>query len=129
MCGRGHTQAIRIHQVETSFLTDMVIHKPMPSEEKLAATFMLRVCENAVGCWRTCRPWKHMKVCGCLGECVCERSTKCTCPVGCGNRGIHPCNCGRMFAPVGGKHSHMCPTGLIPRESSFAVSEMRASMK
>lgn len=128
-CSRQHTQALRIHQVQLpSFLSNVVIHKPMPSEEKIATSFMVRVCDNSVGCWKTCRPWGHMKVCSCPGECTCERSKDCVCPKGCGNRGIHPCQCGRMFADVGGKHSRGCPIGLYKRESSFAVSHMRSQM-
>ena len=128
-CSRQHTQALRIHQVQLpGFLGGVVIHKPMPSEAKLAASFMLRVCDNAVGCWKTCRPFDHMKVCLCPGECGCERAAACVCPKGCGNRGIHPCQCGRMFAEVGGKHRQACPVGLYKRVSSFAVDTMRSQM-
>ena len=128
-CGRGHTQALRIHKVMLpSFLSDVIIHKDMPSDEKIAASFSLKVAENGVGCWRTCRPCKHNKKCFCIGECTCERSAQCVCPKGCGNQGIWPCNCGRMFAQPGGKHNHGCPTGLVKRVSSFEVAEMRARM-
>lgn len=128
-CGRSHTQALRVHQIQLpSFLRETIIHKPMPSDEKIAASFSVHVAENAVGCWRKCRPWKHMKVCFCPGECTCPRSLECVCPKGCGNLGKHPCSCGRMFAAVGGKHNRGCPTGLIKRVSSFEVAAMRSQM-
>lgn len=138
-CGRSHTQTLRIHQVQLpSFEAGnaAIIHKPMPSDEKIAAQFSLVVAENGVGCWRTCRPWKHNKVCACPGECVCPRSTHCVCPKGCGNRGVYPCEdrCGRMFGKVencvrvGGWHALNCETGLVRRDSSYAVEAMRSSM-
>lgn len=128
-CGRQHTQALRIHQVQLpSFLSDVVIEKPMPSDEKIAAAFSLRTAENGAGCWRTCRPWKHMKACLCPGECACPRKVECSCPLGCGNKGVHPCQCGRMYAKVGGKHNRGCPTGEIERTSGFEVAYMRSQM-
>lgn len=128
-CGRDHTQALRIHQVLLpSFLGEVVIHKPMPSDEKIASDFSLHAAENGVGCWRRCRPWKHNKVCAHPGECSCPRADFCVCPKGCGNLGKYPCQCGRMFAQPGGWHNHGCPTGLVKRDSSFVVAAMRSSM-
>lgn len=128
-CGRDFIQVIRVHKVQLgSFLSETVIHKANPNDEKIMTTFMLRACENGVGCWKNCRPFKHMKVCGHHGECNCPRAAECVCPKGCGNRGIHPCQCGRMFDKDHGKHRRGCPVGLYKRTSSFEVSFLRSQM-
>lgn len=135
-CEQQGIQVIRVHRIHLpSFLTETVINKPIPSDEKIMTSFMLRACENWVGCWRNCRPWTHMKVCAHIGECRCPRSKECSCPKGCGNLGIHPCRCGRMFgkivAGVGkvpGKHKASCPLGLVKRTSSFEVQFMRSQL-
>lgn len=128
-CGRHFIQVIRAHKVQLgSFLTDIVIIKPTPSDEKIMTTFMLRACENGVGCYRVCRPWTHLKVCAHVGECNCPRDARCSCPAGCGNLGIHPCRCGRMFDKDHGKHNTGCPVGLFKRNSAFSVDFMRSMM-
>ena len=127
-CGRSNTQALRIHLVMLpSFLSDVIIHKEMPRESRIAANFSRTVSENGVGCWMVCRPWKHNKICLCAGECECQRSAVCVCPKRCGDKGIHPCACGRMYAAFMGKHNMGCPTGMVER-GSFRVAEMRARM-
>lgn len=138
-CGRSHTQALRVHQVQLPGFeagNAAVIHKPMPSEGKIAAEFALLAEENGAGCWRRCRPFKHNKLCMCPGECACPRSAHCVCPQGCGNRGKWPCEdrCGRMFGKVvngsrvGGWHRLGCKVGLTKRDSSYAVAAMRSNM-
>lgn len=130
-CGREHKQAIRVPLVKLpSFLAgdDEVRHRSKPTDERLAASFMLFVCDNAVGCYRKCRPWTHKKMCLCPGECACPRSPECVCKAGCANKGIHPCRCGRMFGDAFGKHKLGCPTGLFDRRKlgDFSVAFMRA---
>ena len=156
-CGRGFTQAIRVHLVHNDIVTGFSIAKDMPSEEKLATSFMVKACDNGVGCWKTCRPWKHMKTCQMPSmrlilrhnprECFCK-TDGCTCPVGCGNQGIYPCRCGHAFGlhkgvhQVGcpaidggecqcnefGRHKAGCSVGAFKRTSSFEVSYVRSLM-
>lgn len=128
-CDRDSIQVLRIHRIQMpSFLLDTVIEKPIPSDTKIMTSFMLRACDNIVGCWRTCRPWTHMKTCGHPGECRCARSLQCSCPQGCGNKGIHPCDCGRMFDKNKGKHRVGCSVGLYKRHSSFSVEHVRSQL-
>lgn len=138
-CGREYTQALRIHKVILpDFSSDLAIKKDMPSEEKIATSFMVRVCDNAVGCWSNCTPERHLKICQLPSKrlllahdphrCFCPKSVECTCTPGCGNKNIHPCSCGKMFAKQGGKHNHGCPTGLFKRVSSFSLEYLRSQM-
>ena len=121
-CSKWHTQALRIHLVHTDLVTGAVFPKPVPSEEKLATSFMVKTCDNSVGCWRTCQPWKHLKVCQTPAMrlllahkpalCGCKQETSCTCPPRCGNLKIWPCRCGRMFGRKTGQHEVGCPAAV-----------------
>lgn len=157
-CGRWFTQALRIELVRKNMTLGTAIPVPMPSEDKLANDFMLKACDNGVGCWNTCRPWKHLKVCQMPSvrlilrhnpqTCGCAQSTACTCPPGCGNQGVYPCRCGRAFGLHKGEHQSGCPAviggncecrefghhregcavGLVKRHSSFSVEYVRSTM-
>lgn len=158
-CSKWFTQALRIHLVHTNIVTGECIPKAVPSEEKLATSFMIKTCDNAVGCYRTCQPWKHLKICQTPtmrlllahkpALCSCPVSPACTCPPRCGNLGIHPCRCGRMFGRPGehevgcpqavdeganceckrfGMHKDGCAVGLFKRTSSFEVTYMRSQL-
>lgn len=144
-CGRcdppQSIQVIRVHKVQLPDfgMTDKeVLVKPVPNDEKLMTTMMLRACDNFVGCWNTCRPWQHLKVCQLplrrrlMGShdphtCLCPKTPDCTCPQRCGNKGVWPCECGRMFGPHG-KHQDACPVGLYKRHSSFSLDFMRSQL-
>ena len=135
----------------------MAFEKPLPKEQKLANDFLLRTCDNGVGCWKTCRPWKHLKRCQLPSmrlllqhnprECFCK-SDQCTCPTGCHNEKIFPCRCGHAFGLKKGVHQEGCPAndggncectefgrhkdgcavGLFKRLSSFSVGYVRSNM-
>lgn len=143
-CGRKDApqciQVLRIHRVQLPSLMQLdlpVVEKPMPTDEKIMTSMMLRACDNFVGCWNTCRPERHVKVCQLPSRrllmahnpnlCACPKSVDCTCPTRCGNKGIWPCRCGRMWGP-NGKHRDACPVGLYKRNSQFSMDFMRSQL-
>ena len=136
-CGRSFIEVLRLHNVHTDIVTEIAYRKPDMSDEKIMTSFMVMACENGVGCWKTCRPWKHVKVCQMPSRrlilnhdphaCACPPNSKCTCPTGCGNKGIYPCQCGHAFGPHG-KHMDGCSVGLYKRHSSFSIEFMRSQL-
>ena len=139
-CGRSFIQVLRVHKTHIpSFLSldKEVLVKPNPSDEKIMTSLMIRACDNGIGCFKPCRPWKHVKVCQLPSKrlllahnphlCKCPPSTDCTCEIGCGNKGIYPCQCGHAFGPHG-KHNNGCPVGLYKRDSQFALEFMRSQL-
>lgn len=118
-CGQHKTQIIRTPRFRSSMIMSAPLPMPDPSAEKIMTTFMVRACDNLVGCWKNCncKPTQLD-----TGETV--HQAGCAWSSGCGNRGIYPCGCGW----VAGNHRSGCPVGAVRRTGSFAVEAVRSDM-
>ncbi len=119
-CGQSKTQILRVPRFRSSIVMTAPLPMPDPAADKIVTSFMVRACDNLVGCWKNCncQPDTDTKTNQAIHRPQCAYLT------GCGNRGIHPCSCGWV------RNNHMagCHVGAVKRTGSFAVAAVRSTM-
>lgn len=125
-CGVSKVQILRMPRFRSSLIMAAPLPMPDLSDEKIITSFMVRACDNLVGCYKDCKCGKGFSA-KCLKSCALKGVScdcLCFCDQGCGNRGIYPCKCGWVAA----NHRPACPVGEFKRTGSFALDAVRSNM-